>query len=266
MMRNFDNYFMTENEIREKAEYLQSIVNGRNIAILLPGSSIEELSEKIDKFKDYDFCYFGLNTFDILEEHILGKIKKKFSVIQLSASVEIERLPKIFEFLDRQEDNLYATDVRFLQMALKEKIDSFIDKYEKKILTIFFTNDVHPNYLFQFPPSTNTLTSLLCLAVASKPSRIILFGADGGWLKGEESAIDSYFRGNTYSEDYKKTRVTLSHDTERFNKIIPYLLQDWYKFCNMKPIDIINCSINSKYDIFPKCTYDELLKILSKGI
>lgn len=179
-------------------------------------------------------------------------------------------MPNIIEFLDRNEDNLLGTvftlarpRLGFLEEALKEKVDNFVNKYKRKLLFIDFTNDTHPNYLFQFPPSTNTLTGLLCLAVAAKPEKIILFGADGGWQK--ESAAKSYFKGDIYSEAYLKTKVDLSPDTAGFNRKVPYLLQDWYRFCNIKPIDVINCSINSKYDVFPKCTYDELLSRLNKG-
>lgn len=70
--------FMTADQIKERAEYLQSIIKGRPIAILLPGSSIEELSDRINEFKDYDFCYFSLNVFHVLEEHIMKKIGKGF--------------------------------------------------------------------------------------------------------------------------------------------------------------------------------------------
>jgi len=90
----------------ERIDHLRRIVNGRTVAILAAGSSINDLEKRISELRHADICYFGLNHF-VQETYILQQIDRHLSVFMCSARKNIPRTIKdTINFLNRDENNL----------------------------------------------------------------------------------------------------------------------------------------------------------------
>ena len=148
-------------------------------------------------------------------------------------------------------------------------IQQFFIDYNRKL--IFF--DLDPAVIFpnKCDPLTftvaNSLLVLIQMAVIGKASRIVLFGADGGF---KEGAKEYYYRqddlGHRGSID-GKIKVgpveTLVGDTNiYFNPIALTALTNLYNTYGFPFIKILNCSKDSFYTTFPKVSYDTAFKHL----
>jgi len=260
----------------KRVKHLQEIVAGRPVAILAAGPSIYELEHRIDELCDADICYFGLNSYTVQEVHILQKISKHFSVVMCSSR---EGIPKIIgditNFLDRDEDNMFISSIwraTFELMGVDFDLKQFFIKYNKKL--IFFSLDFattfpNSNYPLHFIVS-NSLLVLMQMAVIGKASSIVLFGADGGFKEGTEEWYhrqgDIGHRGpaDMFKCDYiVGPKETLVDDTNKyFNPIAQIALDNLYKTYGFSPTEILNCSEDSFYTVFPKISYDVAIKHL----
>ncbi len=257
----------------ERIVHLRKIIDGRPVAILTPGSSVRELEERIEELRHVDICYFGVNSYTVQETSILHKIDKQFSVVQCSAREGMTTImPDILSFLDRGEDNMLVSSFwrdTFAGVPTGFDLQQFFTKYNEKF--IFFSLDfrtIFPNekYPLHFIVS-NSLLVLLQIAIIGMPSSIVLFGADGGFVKGDE---DWYYRqddvGHRGSPDGKlmiSPRKNVLNDTVKyFNPIVATALKNLYNTYGITPIEILNCSEDSFYTTFPKVSYDIAFKHL----
>src|SRR3989344_6230361 len=128
----------------QRLEHLRRIINGRPVAILVAGPSISELEERIVELSQADICYFGLNNFFVQENHILKKINKHFSVLVESTDDSKKdfssAFDKIIDFLNRDDDNmLFSFFADFNILGLDFNLRKFLDKYDKKLLSLCYT-------------------------------------------------------------------------------------------------------------------------------
>ena len=96
---NFRHYLP---DTEERIERLRRVINKRPVGIILHGASIAELEGRITELEDCDICYFSLNAFRGIEEHILQKINRNLSLIMCSAAPG-KQMNDIIDFLERQE-------------------------------------------------------------------------------------------------------------------------------------------------------------------
>ncbi|MFC2059504.1 hypothetical protein ACFLTZ_00200 [Chloroflexota bacterium] len=101
---NFTHYLP---DTEKRIESFRRGINNRPGAIILHGSSLTELEERITELKDCDICYFGLNDFWVAEQNILQKINRNVSLIMCCGiPYDINTRINAIDFLERQEDNV----------------------------------------------------------------------------------------------------------------------------------------------------------------
>ena len=281
----------------ERIERLQSVIDGRPLAILLPGPSIKELEKRISELRQADICYFGIKSCSVFETNILQQIDKHLSVLMNSNVFTMALfIEDTINFLNRNENNMFISSFGrheeiFDLLGNDFRRDKFLSEYDEKLL--FFAvsydrlvpNKNHPLHFI----SGNTLQGAIQLAIIGKASRIVLFGADGG---AQENAKEYYHRQDQYKpelrEDFNSELKTaiLGHylvdardlsnpqdylkgitiDTNLcFNPIMPLAIRNVYEIYNLPPIDILNCSENSLYNPFPNISYDDAFEYLITG-
>ncbi|MDO8495051.1 MAG: glycosyltransferase family A protein [bacterium] len=247
----------------KRLAHLRKIINGRPVAILAAGPSINELEKRIGELREADICYFGMNTFFVQENHILQKINKHFSVVMAGINRGLPPvIDKIEEFLHRSDENMFTSSFFESQPELLGpdfSLENFIHRYDPKLLFIGISrsqgvpNITHPLHFM----IGNTLAQLIYLATVGGASKIILFGADGATLKGTET----YYRPQEYGSE---PVTALIRDTNQFfNPVVPPTIHHIYRTHSIKPIEILNCSEQSLYTPFPTISYDHCLKLLA---
>ncbi|MBT3878888.1 MAG: glycosyltransferase [Candidatus Scalindua sp.] len=249
----------------KRIDYLRKVVNGRPVAILASGPSIEELENRINELEHLDICYFGFNTF-IHEKCVLQQIGKHLSVFVHGTR---EGMPELMEetkcFLNRDEDNMFVSafyNNPFELMGDEFDLKQFLKIFDRKLLFVsvgierIFPNRDCPLHFI----CGNSLMEMIQLAVIGKAPRIVIFGADGGQKEDTEKI---YYRNcNTYY-GLATQREHLVFDTNHyFNPLMPIAIRNTYKTYNLPPIDIINCSENSFNTSFPVVTYNSAFDYL----
>lgn len=274
-MMNFRHYLPNT---EERIKRLRKVINKRPVVIILPGSSVRELEQRIRELKNCDVCYLGLNGFWIIEKYILEKINRNLSVVMCAANPG-GWMDNINDFLERREDNIFISVKSSFSSEKTPKdfdFDEFIKKYNEKLLffisvsnlssiiikqgSVFLRQSPSIKYPLHFL-ALNSLSALLSLALIGEASKVIIFGADGG----RTNPPEVYF-GESDSEYQSFTpEQKLMIDAENFNKTMPLILKKIYRAYNLKPIDIINCSKKSYYTLFRKLSYDETFDLLKHG-
>ena len=258
-----------------RIERLRRVVNKRPVAIILHGPSVKALEDRITELEDCHICYFGVNRFWVSEKYILQKINRTCSVAMYSSirSGADSQMGNVIDFLKRQEDNMYISErenFRVLEVVEGFDLNRFIKKYDKKLL--FFTGVPTTSItirsgLFLRTPSIeyplhflrqSSFSILLSLALIGKAPLVVVFGGDGGRIKGEEL----YFRESSASDPESHLERSLMFDTRTFNTTTPLMLEKIYQMYNLKPVDVINCSVQSNYTPLRKLSYDETFALL----
>jgi len=172
----------------KRIKHLQKVVNGRPVAILAAGPSIYELENRVDELINADICYFGLNSYFVQEANIINKIEKRMSVVMCSSPSGIAGTQnEIMDFLNRKKENIFVSsyyDNTFKHMGSDFNLTHFIEYYNKKLLFFYLHSDksVPNKHLPLHFMISNSLLILIQLAIIGKASKIILFGADGGYI------------------------------------------------------------------------------------
>lgn len=233
----------------------------KTILIVIHGKSVEELERRITDFKDLNVHWGSMSTFHIPQKYILDKINKKFDIVFDSSTVknEIEyetrlRLPRLRKYFDTTDGKYICTRTDKNNLYnLRSVIDSpFNNSYRDRII---YTEDIgiDPN-----PFCVSLHLYIACLAKLGY-ERIVLFGADGGGIEGNN--IASYYKSEEILED-KKIADNLSYnmtgDTNNVNTTYDIMMN---KVLGYIP-NVINCSPITRYTCFPIKTYDETLNIL----
>jgi hypothetical protein len=270
----------------ERIERLRQIVAGRSVAVVLQGFSARELEDRVTELRDCDICWSSLNSFGVIEQHILRKIDRRCSVIMVNGPVGIDvEIVNVIDFLERDENNLFISARLCFELTGHHKVPmpdgfdvrKFIKKYDRKLL---FNEFIYPVFhdqaevFFRHFPSEefplhfvaqNSLSVLLLNLVLGKPARIFIFGADGGRISQE----GLYFREQelrSYRHDLDgDIEGSLLADTVTFNKRMPAMLWKVYRLFGLEPVEIINCSEHSHYTPFKKLSYDDTFKLLRNG-
>ena len=264
-MMNFRHYLP---DTKERIERLRRVINKRPVAIILPGSSVTELEERITELEDCDLCYFSLSAFRGIEKYILQKINRNLSVVMDSASPGTQ-MNDIIDFLERQEDNIFISERASFhpqKMPPGFHLDKFINKYDKKLLfftSTFIVMTIRGGLHLQVPsigyplhfPAQNSFSGLLSLAVIGGASKVVVFGGDGGRIGTREL----YFRKSDPEHIIEQSMMA---DTIAFNVTMPLILDRIYELYNLRPIDIVNCSEQSHYTPLRKLSYDETFTLL----
>lgn len=253
-----------------RIERLRRVINARPVAILLPGPSIGELERRISELENCDICYFGVNDFRIMETYILQKINRNLSLAMCTAAPG-ERLDDNIDFLERREDNIFVSERGSFQakgMPEGFHLGRFMGKYDKKLL---FLNTVpipviDGRLVIQVPtqkcplhfPRQNSLSILLALALIGEASKVVIFGGDGG----KTNTGELYFRPSDPGERHFAPEQAIVTDTRVFNETMPSVMDRIYKIYNLRPVEIINCSVQSHYTPFRKTSYDEVFNLL----
>ena len=229
---------------------LKEIIKNRPIAILLHGSSIKELEERIEEFKDLDFCYVSINYFKIMQEKILSKINKELDLVYCSNYKEfLTRQQDIEEFLSKDNKKLLTTFECLWQTENEDFANQYADKIHFCKMLVYEDNS--------YP---NSLAVLLYNLIREGFYKIILFGCDG-LLDEKEDDIDKI--SNTYfgKEQLKKEQRdwNLIVDTKKFNEYFTDAL--WRKLKEEEyrdKLNIVNCSPESYIKVFKIINYDEI--------
>lgn len=265
----------------ERIEKLRRVINKRPVAIILHGPSLTELEERITELEDCDICYLGLNAFRVPEKNILQKINRNYSVVMCSDPVEMYEQMKnhnLIDFLERQEDNIYISERESFRQPPMTSLgldpDKFIKQYDRKLLFFgsTFTSIAIRDGLFipvpsiEYPlhfPRQSSFSILLSLALIGAAPMVVVFGADGGRITRREL----YFRESGPSDFCREWSLMM--DAKMFNLTMPLILEKIYEIYNIRPVDIVNCSVHSHYTPLKKLSYDEtfaVLKSFKKGV
>lgn len=240
---------------------LQRIIRGRNVAILLPGYSITGLEKRITELKGLDICYAGVNS--LVLEGILEKINKHISILMCSANPD-QMIEPIYSFLDRKENNTFISErLNFREYGGQNLVNLFY-KYDEKLL--FFTSitewDEKPD--IEFPLhflAQNSLSILISVLLIGKPRGIILFGADGGRVSAENLYYNNISDAHKLHPDGLLPNDSLMRDTKWFNQYTPLIIKRLAELYKSES-PILNCSLHSHLNVFPKYSYDETISYL----
>ena len=257
----------------ERVKHLQKVIAGRPVAIIVPGPSIRELEHRVEELRDIDICYFGLNSYTVIETHILQQINKQFSAIMCSSREGIPGiLEDIIDFLDRDEDNMFISSFWRGTFDLLPKyfdLQYLFDKHNKKFIFFslgFVTTVPDKEHPLHFIVS-NSLLVLMQMAIVGKTQSIVLFGADGGFSKDpdewfyrqDDPGYRSSFNGGLIRTPKD---AIIAHTNDYCNTIAPITLPNLYEAYGFAPTAILNCSENSLYTPFTKVSYDTAFEYL----
>ena len=213
-------------------ERILRIVDGRTVAIILPGCSLAILERSIPLLQK-DYCWCGLNKFWVAESLILQRIHKEFSLLfGVADHFFDQRFERLFvqKFLPRESDNLFITK----KQNGYRIADELLEKYPDKVVLADKTLK-----------GGNSLQNLLVMLDEIGIKKVVLFGADG-----YSDTDEAYYRADLYFNlDFNRLSNGHKRDTTEFNKIFPKL-----------GMQVLNCSPDSHYDVFEKITFKQLLR------
>lgn len=248
---------------QERIEHLRKIIDGRPVAILAAGPSIQELENRIHELRDGNICYFGFNNFSIQEKYILKQIDRNFSVVMCSAREHLAKYIKdITSFLGKNSNNIFISSFwrdTFELMGNSFSVEQFLNQYDKQLL--FFSLSINRTVPNSHLPLhfilSNSLLVLIELAIIGRASKIVLFGADG-YCK--TTGINYY--KNQAADDNIRQKSIISDTNKNFNPIAPIAIHNIYKTYDINPIEILNCSEDSACTPFPKVSYNDAFDYL----
>lgn len=253
----------------ERIRRLQKVIRGRPVAIFAAGPSLKELEGRIGQLGNMDICYAGLNNFSIAEQRILKQIKRQFSLIICGCSRDLpDKMESITIFLDRKEDNMFISTFcndAFSLVGNNFNLNSFLVKYDKKLIFLSVSKSIAER---QFPNGnfplhfivTNTLMCMVQMAIIGGAPKIVLFGADG-YCK--DNVEKYYYCHDSYG--ISRHQALIDDTNKLVNPVVPVGIKNLYRTYNLRPIDIVNCSEESFYTVFPKVSYDDCFDWLLGG-
>ncbi len=256
-----------------RIERLRKIVAGRDIAILAHGPSLSGFEERLEDFAGHDFCYFGLNRFQLTETHLLDKIGKQLDVIAVTPPHMMKDIiPAVDAFLQRPRDNLLVTTFSTLGAVLPPQPtrDDLERTVNERLLYFESSSQAPPSPAepFDFIPC-NTLSVLMCVAALALPRRIFIFGADGG-VKGENKK-STHFKKETdefvfhLPDNFDDVYADAIHaDTQEFNEIWEANLSAICALYDLPRPEIYNVNPDSLTTIEPKISYEQCLDVLDQ--
>jgi len=244
---------------------LKRVIRNRPVAILLPGFSLAGLQKHIGDLKKIDICYASVNNYAPLEDSILSKIGKHFTILMCSANPD-QMIEPICSFLDRQEENVFISERLMFRAEGGHNLVKLYNKYDDKLL--FFTSilDLNDKPNTEYPLhflAQNSLSILLAFVIIGGASEVILFGADGGKISADGLYFNNLSDSSKPHPDGFMPSDSLLRDTGWFNQVTPLMLERLGKLYGKEP-DILNCSLHSHLNVFAKISYDDAIKHLRR--
>ena len=224
------------------------------VAILLQGPSVSELEDKIHLFKDKDWIWASLNRFQMMEEYILSKIGKEFDIVYSSNDGRFDQeLESIRNFISK-EGNLFITS--------KDKVDQHSGIFDG---CSAYIDSMGEEFITEISDSTRSPNSLTCLLFSLGrlgAKDIYLFGCDGVSREGK-----FYYHQERYPESKNlappqspnEVQHSLVYDTLHMNL---YFWSNWDSVMPYRP-RIINVNPESTVNCFEKCSYEEVVDVVS---
>ncbi|GEM_PF-5136906 len=261
----------------ERIERLRRLINGRPVAIILHGASVQELENRISELANCDICYATVNDLETAEKNILRSINRNVSIYMCGQPDLVRKAldsRSLIDFLERSEDNLLISGRgSFFQaeMTMGLDLDNFVRKYDSKLLFVVAPKTTYitmeQGFSIEFPsakyplhfPRQASLAFLVSLAVIGRASKVVVFGGDGGRVNDSELYYRRYIKAHLREED------TLAIDVNRLNVSMPMILNNIGQVYGIWPIEIINCSERSHYTPFRKLSYDTTFALLKGG-
>ncbi len=234
------------------------------MAILLPGYSLYEFQERIEEFRDLDIIYAGINRWTPLEQDILFRIDKRFSIIFCGAAPDWY-IDETCSFLDRKDENLFITERLNFKADNGQNLVKLFENYNEKLLLFTsyyhysdFPSDDYPLHFIR----ENSLSILTALIAIGEPSAIIHFGADGGRISKDGlyyEALNEFIHPDQLDPD-----SSIKRDTGWFNAGMLSTLEFTRRTHKLGNCEIINCSEKSHLDVFQKLSYNKTIDYLRR--
>ena len=253
----------------KRIERFESVVAGRDVAILLQGPSIRQLEERIGELAGEDICYASLNQFPQIDERVLSKIGERLDVVMVGNPLSfVKHEEQVYEFLARDENNMLAgTDFMTTTVDVnKFGGKTFRERFDSKLI-YFDCQHYYPPTLIRplHFSSGNTLSVLIPFLLLAKPRRIFIFGSDGG---GDPTSNDgAYFfskspgdktERNRVAETYRRLRLDARHCDQNVEASM-IMISVLYSV----PIpEIYNVCLDSANRAFPRISYDDAFEML----
>jgi len=247
-----------------RIKLLQEICRGKDVVILLPGPSIGDFSDNIEKLRSADCVFFGLNEYHPIEVEILSKIERVFDgVMQSNPFGMRQSVGALLEFMERPDNILIAN--LFCLMGFSEnpaEKGKFSEKYADKLLMFNSNRRSSPS---PFDPlqmmGGNTLSALVAVLILGLPKRILIFGADSGGVPTEKEGVvndeTTYYFAQPddipYAPSLANDRlVGYQRDAVEMAQIMQPLLIGLSAMFDVPVPPVLNCCSHSLLDVFEK--------------
>lgn len=249
-------------------EALKRVVGKRDIALLVHGSSIRQLEERIDQLAGHGICYVSLNQFPRMEP-MLSKIGERLDLVMIGNPLTFsEHEEQVYEFLSRDDDNMFIVSEFATTGMDAETVGtaSFNQTFASKLI-YFESQFFHPPIPVRplHFPSGNTLSVLLPFLLLGEPNRIFLFGSDGGG--DSKSQNGAYFFSDAPESDVDRRRVAETYRRLRLDarhcdqNVGPSMITVAALYDVPMP-EVYNVCLDSAYEAFPKISYDDAFKMI----
>jgi tetratricopeptide (TPR) repeat protein len=256
-----------------RIRYLENIVGGRDVAVLLQGPSLNDVRPYAGQLAALDVCFASVNKFHTVEEQILLPQRRRLDVVLSANPHDFRLLPDHFtDFLDRDDENLLITSEYAMHRLPPHLLpsDDFVGRYDRKLIYFnsgkpYIATPIDP---LHFVMPGNSLSVLLPMLVLGRPRRIFLFGADGGGQ--EDQTGPAYFTATGGPAEQKQRNR--EEGLRRFrneawvcdrNTDIAMQAMSTLHYVPVPPI--FNCCPGSSHKAFEKITVEQGLSMLSDG-
>jgi tetratricopeptide (TPR) repeat protein len=256
----------------QRLERLRSVVDGRDVAILAHGPSIAELESHSAQLASSDLCFFGLNRFQVTEEHLLNPAGRQLDLVAVTPPQLMHDIaPYIADFLARPDANVLVSLRSSLDAlpgggAARQSLEA---RYDEKLLYVDSRHPggASPRFPLHFIPA-NTLTILLGLAVLGGAKRIFVFGADGA-VAHELPENSHYKKGSArfgfdlpdgFDAHYP---AAIAADTEQFNDVWEANLHALCALYDLPLRPMFNVNPASAVAVAPRISYKQAFDLLA---
>lgn len=253
-------------------EKFKQKVENKIAIILLHGKSIKILEKQNQIINTPNTCLIGLNSFDVVEDNILNKIKRTYDII-FHLAIQYRNLEqKVFK---RKLQNaiskgslIIGTRKKFLNYY--ESDNNLKDFYKINKTNILLLDDIiDKNNVSlvdnQYSIPCITLCYIIYLLSIIKVKKIILFGCDGS-IKLKHQLTNHYesdiaIKRHTATNNFI-VENSVTPDTEEFNKHFNDTFDIVREAFNITTIpEILNCSLDSYISVFPIITHKQVEEI-----
>jgi len=232
---------------------------------LCHGKSIEELELRINEFKDFDVLWGSMSSFDIHDSYttkagINLNVVYDCSTVANAKDYELSvRIPRLKKFLNLNQNNHYICNRTGRGNLWQLRQDIYPEFNREYWSQIIYTEDIGVD------PTPYCVSLHLYIAIMSLLGidKIILFGADGGGIHGNN--VESYYKSDEVLADKLvagNVNYNMVGDTNNINSTFAS-----HMFHNLGFIpNVINCSPYSTYTVFRQMNYNETLEYLKNEV